>query len=168
VTVPEGVSDTQTTNVDLTAEAVTGSGTPGTAFAGAGVDGGDAIVGNTGALATARGSLVNTAASVALVKSVTLRDPFGGTSAVPGTIASFAIEARVSGTGSIANLVVTDAIPDGTTYVPGTLALDAATLTDAADGDAGTASDASGINVTIGDLVAGSRSTVTFDVVLDQ
>jgi uncharacterized repeat protein (TIGR01451 family) len=168
VTVPEGVSDTQTSNVDLTAEAVTGSGTPGTAFAGAGVDGGDAIVGNTGALATARGSLVNTAASVALVKSVTLRDPFGGTSAVPGTIASFAIEARVSGTGSIANLVVTDAIPDGTTYVPGTLALDAATLTDAADGDAGTASDASGINVTIGDLVAGSRSTVTFDVVLDQ
>lgn len=168
VTVPDGVSDTQTSNVDLTAEAVTGSGTPGTAFAGAGADGGDAIVGNTGARATARGSIVNAIASVALVKSVTLRDPFGGTSAVPGTIASFTIEARVSGTGSIANLVVTDAIPDGTTYVPGTLVLDAAALTDGADGDAGTASDSNGIDVKIGNATAGNLHRVTFDVVLDQ
>lgn len=165
---PNGVSNTQASNVDLTAEAVTGSGTPGTAFAGAGVDGGDAIVGNTGARATARASLVNATASVALVKSVTLRDPLGGTSAVPGTIASFTIEARVSGTGSIANLVVIDAIPDGTTYLPGTLVLDAAALTDGADGDAGTASESSGIDVKIGNVTAGSLHRVNFDVVINQ
>ncbi|QDH32928.1 hypothetical protein [Porphyrobacter sp. YT40] len=168
VTVPDGVTDAQTSNVDLSAEAVTGSGTPGTAFAGAGVDGGDAIVGNTGALATARGSLVNAVASVALVKSVVLRDPFGGTSAVPGTIATFTIEARVSGTGSVANLVVRDAIPAGTTYAPGTLTLDTAPLTDATDGDAGTASDADGIAVTIGSVTAGTNRAVTFEVTLDQ
>lgn len=168
VTVPAGAVDGQVSNVDLTAEAVTGSGAPGTTFANAGVDGGDAIVGNTGALATARGSLNNTIASVELIKSVTLRDPFGGTSAVPGTIATFTIEARVSGTGTVNNLVVTDPIPSGTTYVPGSLALDAAALTDVADGDAGAASNADGITVNLGSTAAGTRRAVTFNVTIEQ
>ena len=168
VTVPQTATDGQRSNVDLAAQAVTGNGAPGTTFAAAGVGGGDAIVGATSALATARGALVSTVAGVELVKSVTLRDPFGGDSAVPGTIATFTIEANVSGTGSVANLVVTDAIPDGTTYVPGTLALDAAALTDAADGDAGVASDADGITVTLGNTAAGTRRAVTFNVTLEQ
>lgn len=167
VTVPDGASDTQTSNVNLTAEAVTGSGAPGTVFAGAGVDGGDAIVGTTGAIATARGQLVVGVASVELIKSVTLRDPFGGTSAVPGTIATFTILARVSGSGTINDLVVTDAIPDGTTYAPGTLALDSAALSDAEDGDSGAASDAAGITVDLGDVTADATASVTFDVVID-
>jgi uncharacterized repeat protein (TIGR01451 family) len=167
VTVPDGASDTQTSNVDLTAEAVTGSGAPGTVFAGAGVDGGDAIVGTTGAIATARGQLVVGVANVELIKSVTLRDPFGGTSAVPGTIATFTILARVSGSGTINDLVVTDAIPDGTTYAPGTLALDSAALSDAEDGDSGAASDAAGITVDLGDVTADATASVTFDVVID-
>ncbi len=167
VTVPDGASDRQTSSVDLTAEAVTGSGAPGTVFAGAGVDGGDAIVGTTGALATARGQLVVGVANVELVKSVVLRDPFGGTSAVPGTVATFTILARISGSGTINDLLVTDAIPDGTTYVPGTLALDSAALSDAEDGDAGAASDAAGITVNLGDVTADATASVTFDVVID-
>lgn len=103
VTVPDGVGDTESSAVDLTAEAVTGSGAPGTVFAGQGVDGGDAIVGTTGALATARGELNAGIATVELVKSVTLADPFGGTSAVPGTIATFTIAARVAA-GSVSTL----------------------------------------------------------------
>lgn len=168
VTVPEGVVDGQISNIDLSAEAVTGSGAPGTRFNNGGVDGGDAIVGTTGALAVARGSLTNTVASVELIKSVILRDPFGGTSAVPGTSATFTIEARVNGTGSISNLVVTDAIPAGTTYVPDSLALDAAPLTDVADGDAGTASDTEGITVNLGSMAAGARRSVSFMVTVDQ
>lgn len=167
VTLPQGVGDAEASSVALTAEAVTGSGAPGTAFAGAGVDGGSAIVGTTGALATARGALSTSVATVELVKSVTLRDPFGGTGAVPGTIATFTIEARVNGSGSASGLSVTDAIPAGTTYAPGTLALDGAALTDAADGDAGTASDAGGIAVTLGNVAAGARRRITFDVVID-
>ena len=167
VTVPEGVSDTQTSNVELAAEAVTGTGAPGTIFAAAGVDGGDAIVGTTEARAIARGSLVVGITSVALVKAVTLRDPFGGASAVPGTIASFTITATISGSGSVADLVVTDAIPEGTTYVPGTLALDSAALTDAADADAGTASDADGIRVDLGSVTGGTVHAITFDVAID-
>jgi uncharacterized repeat protein (TIGR01451 family) len=168
VTVPGGVGDAQESAVALTAEAVTGQGTPGTAFAGQGVSGGDAIVGTTGALATARGSLINSVINVALVKSVTLRDPFGGTSAVPGSIATFAIEARVTGTGAIDNLVVTDVIPEGTTYAPGTLALDGTGLSDGADGDAGTASDADGIAVRLGTVAAGTTRAVTFNVTIDK
>ncbi|MEQ5787433.1 hypothetical protein J3454_05950 [Erythrobacter sp. NFXS35] len=167
VVVPDGAGDTQTSTVALSAEAVTGSGSPGTAFDAAGVDGGDAIVGTTGALATARGSLINSVVNVALVKSVTLRDPFGGTSAVPGAIATFAIEAQVTGTGTIDDLIVTDAIPAGTTYAPGTLALDANPLSDTADGDVGTASDTAGIAVNLGNVDAEARHTITFEVVID-
>lgn len=167
-TVPQGATDGQRSNVDLRAEAVTGTGTPGTVFAGGGVEGGDAIVGTTGAAATARGALVNAVAGVELRKSVTLRDPFGGTKAVPGAIATFTIEARVSGTGSVASLVVTDPIPDGTTYVPGSLALDAVALTDGADSDAGTASDANGIRVDLGTAAAGAARAITFNVSIDK
>ena len=63
---------------------------------------------------------------------------------------------------------MTDAIPAGTTYVPGSLALDAGALTDAADADAGTASNTGGISVTLGNTAAGSTRRVTFDVTVDQ
>jgi uncharacterized repeat protein (TIGR01451 family) len=167
VTVPEGVSDAESSAVDLTVEAITGTGAPGTVFAGQGVDGGDAIVGTTSALATARGQLIVGIATVELVKSVTLRDPFGGTSAVPGAIATFTIAATVSGTGTVSDLVITDAIPAGTAYAADTLALDAAALSDAEDGDAGTASDAAGISVSLGDVTAPASHSITFDVVIE-
>lgn len=168
VTVPDSAADGDTSNVELTAAAVTGSGTPGTTFAGQGQGGGDAVVGSTGAIDDARGQINSAVASVQLVKSVALRDPFGGTSAVPGSVATFTIEARVSGSGSVANLVVTDAIPAGTTYVPGTLTLDTGALTDTADADAGTASDSAGINVTLGTVPAGTNRSITFNVTVDQ
>jgi len=167
VQVPAGVSDTQTSAVELTAEAVTGSGAPGTVYAAAGVDGGDAIVGTTGAIAIARGRLVAGVAAVKLVKSVSLRDPFGGTGAVPGAVATFTIAASVSGSGSVTALIVTDAVPAGTTYVPGTLKLDSAALSDAADGDAGTASNAAGVRVALGTVPAGTNRAITFDVVIN-
>lgn len=167
VNVPEGVADTDTSAVELVAEAVTGTGTPGTVFAGAGVDGGDAITGTTEARAIARGNLVVGMTSVALSKAVTLADPYGGTGALPGTIASFTITATVSGSGSVADLVVTDAIPDGTTYAPGSLALDGSPLTDAVDADAGTGSDADGIRVDLGSVAGGTVHTITFDVAID-
>lgn len=167
VTVPQTAADGQTSNVSLNAQAVTGSGNAGTVFASAGDGGGDAIVGMTGAAATARGALTSAVASVQLVKSVSLRDPFGGTGAVPGTVATFTIEARVTGTGEVANLNVTDAIPAGTTYAPGTLKLDGSALSDAADSDAGTASNGSGVAVRLGNVPAGARRSVTFNVTIN-
>ncbi|MFU7528121.1 hypothetical protein [Qipengyuania sp. ASV99] len=167
VSVPDTVVDGQASDIELTARAVTGTGEPGTSFAGQGVDGGDAIVGTTGADGTARGSLLVGITSVDLTKTVSLLDPFGGDSAVPGTVATFTIVANVAGSGSVDDLVVTDIIPDGTTYASETLSLDGAALTDASGDDAGEASDASGISVALGTVSGGATHTITFDVTID-
>ncbi len=167
VTVPSGVTDGQESFVELTANSATGIGTPGTSFDNQGEGGGDAIVGATGASAKATGALVAGVTRVALVKSVIVEDPFGGNSAVPGSVATFTIAANVTGSGSIDNFVVSDAIPDGTTYAPGTLMLDAAPLSDASGDDAGDASDAAGISVNLGTVTGGSTRSITFGVTID-
>ncbi len=167
VTVPDGVTDGQASDVELTAEAATGTGAPGTVFAGQGVDGGDAIVGTTGADDSATGSLIVGITTVDLTKSVSVLDPFGGDSAVPGSIATFTIVATVSGSGSVDDLIVTDAIPEGTTYSDETITLDGGSLTDVSGDDAGEGSDSSGISVDLGTVAGGTVRTVTFDVTID-
>lgn len=166
VTIPGGVADGDQSDVSLLAEAVTGTGAPGTVFAGQGAGGGNAIVGSTGANATATGSLSVGITNVDLIKSATVRDPFGGTGIVPGATITYAIRAEVRGSGSVSDLVVTDAAPADTTYVAGSLKLDGATLTDAADADAGR-SGTSGISVDLGTVSGGSSRTVTFQVIID-
>ena len=166
VTIPGGVADGDQSDVSLLAEAVTGTGAPGTAFAGQGAGGGNASVGSTGANATATGSLSVGITDVDLIKSATVRDPFGGTGIVPGATITYAIRAEVRGSGSVSDLVVTDAAPADTTYVAGSLKLDGATLTDAADADAGR-SGTSGISVDLGTVSGGSSRTVTFQVTID-
>lgn len=167
VEVPGGVADDDASDVELLAEAVTGTGAPGTTFAGAGADGGDAVVGATGADGQATGSLVVGITRVDLSKAVSLTDPFGGNSIVPGSTATYTLSAEVIGTGTLDNLVISDAIPTGTTYVAGSLALDGGALTDAAGDDAGEASDASGISVDIGTVNGGDTYEVTFNVTID-
>ena len=166
VSVPGDVLDGQASDVDLLAEAVTGTGAPGTVFAGQGVDGGDAIAGAGGADDNALGSILVGITSVQLIKSASVSDPFGGTSAVPGSVVSYTITANVSGSGSVSDLVVSDTFPSGTTYSNGTLELDSSSLTDASDADAGEAS-STGISVDLGTVAGGTSHTVTFDVIID-
>ena len=166
VTVPSGAADGDASVVNLLAQAVTGTGAPGTIFAGQGVDGGDAIVGANGASSNAIGQLLVGITSVDLIKSATVADPFGGTSAVPGSVVSYTITANVSGSGSVSDLVVSDSFPSGTTYSNGTLELDSSSLTDASDADAGEAS-STGISVDLGTVAGGTSHTVTFDVIID-
>lgn len=161
-----GSADGTTSQVNLLAQAATGTGTPGTVFPGAGEGGGAAVVGSTGADDEARGSLVASAVSVALVKTATVSDPFGGTQPVPGARITFRIVATASGSGSANDLVITDAIPASTTYAANTLALDTTPLTDLADSDAGTAS-AAGISVNLGTTASGTSRAVTFDVIVN-
>ncbi|ANU08444.1 DUF11 domain-containing protein [Paraurantiacibacter namhicola] len=165
VTVPGDVLDTEETTVELTATAVTGSGTPGTVFAGQGESGVDAVVGATGAAATASGSLVVGITTVSLIKTADVADPFGGNTVVPGAVVTYTITANVTGSGSLSDLQVTDAFPAGTSYAPGTITLDAAPLTDASGDDAGEA-DASGITVDLGTVSGGTSPVVTFQVVI--
>lgn len=161
VSIPASAAANATSNVQLDALATTGAGAAGTLFAGAGVSGGDAVVGASGAQANAQAILVVNKAVVSLVKSASIADPFGGARPVPAAIITYSIVANVTGAGSVTGLSVNDAIPAGTTYQPGTLTLEGAALTDAADADAGEAS-ASALAVQLGDLAAGTTRTITF------
>ena len=149
--------------VVLTATAATGSGAPGTSFAGLGDGGGDAVVGTTRATAEDNGFLVVQAATLAFVKTATILDPFGGSRSVPGAIITYSLVATVSGSGSLNNLVLSDPIPANTTYSVGTITLEAAALSDAADTDAGSYN-GTRISVVAGNVPAGQTRTVTFKV----
>jgi len=150
----------------LTARAATGSGAAGTVFAGQGESGADAVVGANGASDFDQGRLVAQVGNVTLTKSALISDPFGGSQPVPGASVTYRLVAQVSGSGSVADLVVSDSFPNGTSYAPATLTLDSAALTDATGDDAGEAS-ATGISVNLGTVAGGSTRTITFDVTID-
>lgn len=83
-----------------------------------------------------------------------------------GTILTYAIEIFIDGnsTGkSIDAIVLGDTIPTGTAYQAGSLRLDAASLSDPADGDAGSF-DGSAIHVNVGTISGTAHKRVTFDV----
>jgi uncharacterized repeat protein (TIGR01451 family) len=162
---PAGVSDTNRADVSLTAAAVTGSGAPGTSFAGAGQGGGNAVVGTTGADSSDNGFLAVQAAAVTLLKSATIVDPFSGNRPVPGAVVTYRIVATVSGSGSLNNLVITDPVPIGTQYEAGSITLETAPLTDATDADAANY-DGARISVAAGNVPAGQTRTVTFRVLI--
>jgi uncharacterized repeat protein (TIGR01451 family) len=149
--------------VTLTAAAVTGTGAPGTTFAGQGQGGGNAVVGTTGADADGSGYLAVQAASIALVKSATVADPFGGTTSVPGSIITYTLVATISGAGTLNNIAINDNIPVGSQYVAGSMTLQAATLTDVVDADQGNFN-GTRISVGLGNVAAGQTRTVTFRV----
>ena len=162
---PAGVTNGNRANVSLTAAAVTGTGAPGTSFAGAGQGGGNAVVGTTGADGDASGFLLVQAATLSLMKSATLVDPLGGNRPVPGAIITYSLVATISGSGAINNLVISDPIPAGAQYQAASMTLEAAALTDAVDADAGNYN-GTRIAVTAGNVPAGQTRTVTFRVVI--
>lgn len=162
-TVPATATDTQRGQVDLTATALTGSGTPGTIFAGKGANGGDAVVGTTSAVGRDKNFYVVTATTVTLLKSAVVADPFGGTTSVPGSIITYTLVATVSGSGTLANLGVGDPVPAATSYVPASLTAQGASVSDATDSDAGEFA-AGRIAVRFGAVPGGQTRTATFKV----
>ena len=165
-TIPLTTQDGNRGRAKLTAVARTGSGAPGTAFAGQGQGGGNAVVGATGADAEEDGWYKVAKAAIAFVKSATVADPFGGSTRVPGATITYTLAASVSGSGSLANVRIGDSIPAGTSFTPGSITLEGAALTDADDGDSGKFT-GSGISVGLGTLAAGASRTVTFKVKID-
>lgn len=161
--IPAGSNDLDRGIVELSAAAVTGTGAPGTIFAGQGQGGGDAVVGATGADGTDRGRYVVQNATISFVKSAQVSDPFGGTTSVPGSIITYTLVATISGAGTLTNAAISDPIPVGTTYQNGSLTLEGAALSDAADSDAGSFA-ANAIAVTLGSVSGGQTRTITFRV----
>jgi len=165
-TIAAGATDGQRGRIDLNAAAVTGTGAPGASFAGQGQGGGDAVVGATGAQAEDDGYYVVAGATLTFVKSASVLDPFNGTTITPGAIVTYTLTATVGGTGSLANLRVSDPIPAETTYEAGSITLDGTPLTDAADGDAGRLN-GSDIEVALGTVAGGTAHVISFKVKID-
>jgi uncharacterized repeat protein (TIGR01451 family) len=149
------------TEVSLTARADTGSGAPGTAFDGKGDEGGDAIVGQTGATASAQVVLDIAAAEPSLTKSQAVSAPDGSAKPATGAIVTYTLDARFPA--RVDGVEIADRIPAGTTYVPGSLTLDGAALSDIADGDAGRF-DSGAITVALGDIAGASAHSIRFQV----
>lgn len=113
-------------------------------------------------------------ASLTVAKtSAVVNDPFNGAvnpKAIPGAVVRYTITVTNNSTTTGADSVVlTDQIPTNTTFVPGSLTLNAAALTDGADADAGRfeAGPPAQVVVDAGTIAAsGGSATVTFDVTI--
>ena len=168
--IPAGEANGNIGRSELTATANTGNGAPGTIFAGAGTGGVDAVAGTSGANQAATGEYIVAEVTVVITKSAVVADQFGGTLPIPGATITYTIVVEVTDSGTATSVVVTDPIPASTTYVADSLTLNAAALTDDANGDAGEldTSGAPTIVVRLGDLTQASGvQTIEFEVQID-
>jgi uncharacterized repeat protein (TIGR01451 family) len=168
--IPGSVANGNIGRSQLTADSLTGTGAAGDAFAGQGDGGSDAVLGASGGTANDTGEYVVAEVQINMLKSVSVQDQFGGTEPIPGATLTYAITVEVTSAGTATNSVVSDPIPANTTYVAGSILLNAVTLTDAVDTDEGEldSSGAPTIVVRLGDLtLADGIQTINFDVTID-
>ncbi len=184
--IPGGLAQADNGDVELRAVAQTvidqagtddpgaaGWPTPGTSYAGLGDGGGDAVVGSSydsGSLLllnTGRYQVSN--AVISVTKSVlSIADPFGGSTVVPGSVITYQLVLTVAGTGTADAVVMTDPLPVELAYVANTLIIDAVAEDDdfapvGVDGS-GYNAGAAEIVVDRGSVAGGSPNVViTFD-----
>lgn len=97
--------------------------------------------------------------AVSLVKSV------DRVSATPGDVLTYTIAYRASGPNSAANVRIVDPVPVGASYVPGTIRLNGAPLSDLAGDDAGVFDTGTNrIVVMLTSVAGGDAGTVSFQV----
>lgn len=159
VLVRNAASAPKDVTVTATVAANRGHGAPGTVIAGAGDNGVDVVVGGTGGQASASARITGDAATPSLLKSQTVLAPNGTARVMPGSIITYQIEARFPL--PVRAPEITDVIPDGVDFVPGSMTLDGQPLTDAAGDDAGTF-DGTQVRVALGDQAGTSTRIVRF------
>lgn len=100
--------------------------------------------------------------------SAVVSDPFNGTTnpkSIPGATMGYTVTVTNAAGGAAAtSVVVADAIPTNTTYVPGTITLNGVAV---ADGTAYSAGPPATVSVTSASLAAGATATVTFRVTIN-
>jgi uncharacterized repeat protein (TIGR01451 family) len=168
--IPSGLTNGQIGWSELTATSATGTGTPGTVFAGLGDGGVNAVIGLTGGEAQDTGEYLVSDVLVSVVKSQLVNDPFGSDEPVPGATLTYTIVANVTNAGTATASVLRDAIPAFTTFVPNSITLNGSAISDLADADAGEfdTSGAPTVVVRLGNLTqADGPQTIVFQVVID-
>ncbi len=156
-----------TSNNAIVARSTTGgSGVQGTIYEGAGIGGVFAVDGMSGGVDKGWGIyLMGSDVAVKLTKSATL----DGKQAVSGATVRYYILVELQGYGSAKDLIITDAVPSGTSYVAGSLTLDGVSLSDAGDSDSGRFT-GSAIEVSLGTATQTSSDayskTISFEVVI--
>jgi len=155
---------------ELTASSATGTGPAGTVFANQGDGGVNAVIGTTGGSAADEGEYLVSDVLINVVKSQVITDPTGGSEPIPGATLTYSIDIEVASAGVAATSVFRDAIPTFTTFVPASITLNGAAISDALDADAGELdnSGAPTVVVRLGDLTQGDGvQTVVFEVTID-
>jgi uncharacterized repeat protein (TIGR01451 family) len=168
--IPGTVLNGQLGRSQLTASSATGTGNPGDPFPGQGDGGVDAIVGTSGGTALQFGEYLVSDVQMNIVKSVAISDPFGNQDPIPGATLTYTVTIEVVNGGTATAAAFSDAIPAGTTYTASTITLNAVSLTDATDADAGEldTSVTPTVVVRLGDLVqTDGIQTVEFQVTID-
>lgn len=88
-------------------------------------------------------------------------DPNGTAVLMPNAVMTYQVVAALTGSGTADNLVITDPLPPETTYVPGSIIVNGAPKTDAADADNAQFS-ANTVTVTLGNVAAPANIVITF------
>lgn len=159
-------------NVLLNAAALTpgaAGAVPGTSLAGLGQGGGFAVVGSSGAQAKATGIMIASGIGLVVAKTVqSVLDPQGTAVVMSGSVLTYRIAATLSGAGTANNLRITDPLPAGTTYVPGSIAVNGLARSDAADADNAEYIVATRtVSVALGNLPAPASVLITLRATID-
>ena len=118
-----------------------------------------ATVGATGGRASATVRLVDAATPAArLDKAQSVAAPDGGTRAVAGAVVTYTLTARFARDCAAAE--VSDAVPDGMRFVPGSITLDDQPLADAGRLDGTT------VRIALGDMPAGAVRQIRFKAII--
>lgn len=169
--IPASTNDGDLGRSELRAISSAGAASAGTGFPGAGDGGVDAMVGAGGGEDADIGTYEVTTLVVSIAKGSVVSDFFGGTLAIPGATITYQLVVGVAGADTAQALVIRDAIPANTTYVPNSLVLNGAAQSDAADSPVDESFFDAGNNRVVfglGDLPGGSPDqTITFEVTID-
>lgn len=172
--------DSQLTAASLALSLFPAGPAAGDSLPGQGELGGDLVLGVAVGDDDAYGTYVVSSLALDFQKtSVVISDPIRGTSnplPIPGATLEYTLTVEVLGSATATDLVIADAIPANTTYVPGSMTLDAIALTDPVDPPTDDARfDALGgahgngeVSIGLGDQTAlAGRRTITFRVTID-
>lgn len=145
--------------------------TPGAAAAAPG-----ALLGTFGGVQTVVGASAQGAATgiylvggvaLGLAKSIAaVRDPKGGTRVMSGSVLTYRIVLTVTGSGVAEGVALSDPLPAGLAYVPGSLVVGGTRRSDAADAD-GAQAVANTVTADFGDLAAPAQRVIEFQATVN-